>query len=137
MSLYVARVGGVAGLAVGVASALMILALPAPLVLCILRPPFHCIAANLTGTQYFAGDSPAAFWWLSGSLVGAPLISLVAVRTARRGHPLVGLALSLLAVAPGALYLSGHYALMPFHPMVFAATLVACIGTATAATRAL
>lgn len=98
--------------------------MPAPIMLCTLRPPFECLNPQMTGRQYMEGDSPAALWWLTTSLVIAPLLSLAAAWIFGHSRLAWSRALAGFAVVPDLVHFAGTYAFPAFHPLVLVLTLV-------------
>lgn len=128
MAVRFARVAAVAAVLVGVIAIPVLATMPSPLQLCSLRPPFDCITAQMTGSQYIEGDSPAALGWLITSLVIGPFISLAGVWLFQRGRVGPGRAVAAFALLPHVMLIAvPHLALVPFHPLVFALTLAALL----------
>lgn len=103
---------------------LTIAQMPAPIMLCTLRPPFECLNPPMTGRQYMEGDSPAALWWLTASLVIAPLMSLVGAWALRRSRVAWSRMIAGLAIVPNLVHFVGIYAFPAFHPLVLGLTLL-------------
>jgi len=128
MALRLAQLSAIAAAALGIIAIPVIMTMPSPVMLCKLRPPFEeCTVGQLTGAQYVTGDSPAAAVWLVVSLVIAPLTSLLAVWLVGRGSIWRGRIVAVVALVPNLPLFTGSYALMPFHPLVFALTFIAAV----------
>lgn len=124
----VVKVAAGAAMAIGILAIPVINGMPSPIVLCALRPPIQCIASNLSGASYIEGDSPMALVWLLTSLVIAPLVLVAGVWLVEHGRVTLGRILALASLLPHALLFTGTYALLPFHPIVFALMLTALAG---------
>lgn len=104
----------------GILSIVVLLQLPAPFQLCSLMG--ECITAYLSGSSYFSGDSPASPVFQLRLVLG-PMLSLLGVLVAARSAAW-GVALTVVSVLiVGLPQVMGTYALIPFHPLVLAATL--------------
>lgn len=123
-AMNVAWSGAVAALTLGVISIVSMLQMPGPLQLCAVLPP-HCIlTGHLTGADYFWGEGPSAPAFHL-RLVAGPVLSIAGAYVASRGHLWTGIALAgTSAMVVGLPQLLGTYALVPLHPLVFAATSV-------------
>ena len=140
MPLGLAWATATAAVLLGIIAIPALMAMPYPLKLCSLMPPFECIVTGLWGYQYVEGDGPASLMWFITSFVVAPLTSLLAVWLVRRGHLRSGRIFGVLAILPNLLLFAGTYAVMPFHPLVFTltlATFIALSSVETAPPRAL
>jgi hypothetical protein len=119
-----ALVASAVALIAGVATLTYLLSDAGRLTLCDLWPPPRCFASNLSGVQYFTGDSQAApVWNLALDVVG-PLLAIGAAILHLRGRFASALVLAALACVPYATFVLGTYAVMPFHPIVAGAVLV-------------
>jgi len=121
--LSLATAAAAVAIGVGVVAIPIVSAMPSPLMLCTFRPPFDCLAARLTGSQYLSGDGAVALVWLLVSLVMTSGASLAAVWLVERGRSQQGRILAGIALIPNLLHFAGQYALLPFHAAVFALTL--------------
>lgn len=136
MRLGLAWAMATAAALLGIIAIPALMAMPYPLRLCSLMPPFECIVTGLRGYQYVEGDGPATLMWFITSFVVAPLTSLLAVWLVMRGHRRSGRIFGALAILPNSLLLAGTYAVMPFHPLVFTLTLASFIALSSVETAA-
>jgi hypothetical protein len=120
----------------GLATLAYLLSDAGPLTLCDLWPPPRCISANLSGTQYFSGDSQAAPVWNLALDVVAPLLALGAAILHLSRRSASALALACLASMPYATFALGTFAVMPFHPLVAGAVFVTLLAVAIGTTQA-
>lgn len=125
--VFPAKLAATAAVVVGVVAIPVLNVLPAPVTLCTFRPPFDCIAARLTGSQYVAGEGPTALAWLILSLVVAPVASFAGASLVERDQTQVGKLVAAAALAPNLLPFVGTYAVLPFHHAVFALTLATLV----------
>lgn len=116
---------GLAALFIGLIAIPVVSAIPAPIRLCTLRPPFECITAPMSGSQYVLNDGPTALAWLIISLVLAPLFSLAGTALVSHGRIRFGRILAAAAIIPNLLHFFGTYSIWPFHPLVLLLTIAA------------
>ena len=127
MPFGLAKVAAASATAVGVFAIPVVYAMPPPLRLCVLAPPFSCISSQWSGAMYVQGDSPMALVWLVTSFIVAPLLSLSAVWLVGRGKRLLGLLLAAGGVFPNLLLFFGTYAFTPLHPLVLGLSVAALV----------
>lgn len=128
MADRLAKLTALAAIAVGIIAIPTVNAMPSPIELCTLRPPFDCISARISGAHYIQGDSPAAPVFFITSLVLAPLLSVGAVWLFGHRRRWLGTTLAAVAVLPNLVLLLAGGLLTLFHPVVLALTLATLAG---------
>jgi hypothetical protein len=131
MGRHLATLTAAAALLVGGVAIPVINAMPSPVRLCSLRPPFDCISAVLTGAQFVEDDGPIQLAWLALSLVVAPALSLAGAVMFEGGWLRLGRVLAAAALVPNLALLIGiPQAVMPWQPTVVGLTLATLVGLA-------
>ena len=132
----VAVLASAAALVAGLVTIAHLLTAAGPITLCNLFPPPRCIAAQLSGVQYFFGDSQAAPVWHLTINVVVPLLALGASLLHLRRQFAGALVLAALACVPFSVFLFGTYFLVPFQFVVVGAVLLTFIAVSLGTTRA-
>src|SRR5687767_7233853 len=96
----VAVLASASTLIAGLVTIAYLLSAAGPITLCSLLPPPRCIAAQLSGMQYFTGDSQAAPVWHLTFNVVVPLLALGASIMLLRRRFAGALVLAAAACAP-------------------------------------
>jgi hypothetical protein len=132
----VAVLASASALVAGLVTIAHLLTAAGPITLCSLFPPPHCIAAQLSGMQYFTGDSQAAPVWHVTFNVVVPLLALGASIMHLRRRFAGALVLAALACAPFSIFLFGTYTVVPFQLVVVGAVPVTFIAVSLGTIRA-
>ena len=132
----VAVLASASALVAGLVTIAYLLTAAGPIILCDLLPPTRCIAAQLSGIQYFTGDSQAAPLWHVTFNVVVPLLALRASLLHLRRRFVGALVLAALACAPLSVFALGTYTVVPFQLVVVGAVLVTFIAVSLGTTRA-
>ncbi len=131
-----ATLASASALVAGLITIAYLLTAAGPITLCDLFPPPRCIAAHLSGVQYFFGDSQAAPVWHLTINVVVPLLALGASFLHLRRRFAGALVLAALACVPCSVFLFGTYAVVPSQLVVFGAVPVTFIAVSLGTTRA-
>ena len=132
----VAVLASVSALVAGLVTIAYLLTAAGPITLCSLLPPPRCIVAQLSGMQYFTGDSQAAPVWHVTSNVVVPLLALGASLLHLRRRFAGALVLAALACVPFSVVLFGTYFVVPFQFVIVGAVLVTFIAVSLGTSRA-